>query len=241
MEEISTGGVIGRVFQIYRGNAGVLLGAALIIFGIDALAGLVLDGGLLIFAGILSLVLGTFYQGMVVELVSDVQDGRRDSSVGALFRSVSPAVLPLIGVAFLSGLGIGIGFLLLIVPGLFLLTIWSVVSPVVVLERPGVLAAFSRSRELVRGQGWTVFGIIVLVFLLIAAVAIAAAVVGSRTGNGGEAVASWLLSALTQPVAALTASVLYFTLLARQHAAAEASKARQPASYGDFQPPLPGR
>ena len=63
------------------------------------------------------------------------------------------------------GLGILVGFILLIVPGLFLLTIWAVVAPVTVLERPGIFAAFGRSRELVRGHGWTVFGALVLVFL----------------------------------------------------------------------------
>lgn len=235
MEPISTSGVIGEVLRIYRDQAPVLLGTALIIFGIDALATFALTGSLLIVAALISLILSTFYQGMVVELVRDVQDGRRDSSVGALFRSVSPAVLPLIGVSILAGLGIGIGFVALIVPGLFLLTIWSVVAPVTVLERPGVLAAFGRSRNLVYGHGWTVFGVIAVVFGLVVAVAIAAAVVGGLSGDAGEAISNWLLTTITQPVAALTASVLYFALLGRQGEPGPA-----PASYGGFSPPAPG-
>jgi hypothetical protein len=37
--------------------------------------------------------------------------------------------------------------------------------------------------------------------------------IGLVLGDVGGAIVSWLFNALTQPVAALTASVLYFTLL----------------------------
>lgn len=239
MEAVSTGGVIGRVMQIYRDQTGVLLGTALIIFGIDALASFLLADSLLALAAILSLVLGTFYQGMVVELVRDVQDGRRDSSVGALFRSVSPAVVPLIAVSFLAALGIGIGLLLLIVPGLFLLTIWAVVAPVTVLERPGVFSAFGRSRELVRGHGRPVFGVMMVVLALVVGVSIASVLIGRAVGDGGEAVTSWLFSALVQPVSALAASVLYFALLAHRGRTDEVGQPQ--ASYGGFAPPAAER
>jgi hypothetical protein len=58
-----------------------------------------------------------------------------------------------------------------------------------------------------------VFGTIVLVFLLVIAASIAAALIGLALGDVGRAILSWIFDALTQPVAALTASVLYFTLL----------------------------
>jgi hypothetical protein len=149
---------------------------------------------------------------MVVQLVRDVQDGRRDNTIRELFGSVSPVLPALIAVSILGALGIGIGFLLLIIPGLILLTVWSVVAPVTVIERLGVFSAFGRSRKLVRGYGWSVFGT-VLVFLLVLAASIAAALIGLALGDVGRAILSWIFNALTQPVAALTASVLYFTLL----------------------------
>jgi hypothetical protein len=211
---VSPGDVIGRAFEIYRDQIGVLVPAALLVFAVDALASWVFDEGVLtLVAVVVSLVLATLYEGMVVQLVRDVQDGRRDNTVGELFGSVSPVLLPLIAVSILAGVGISIGFVLLIVPGLILLTFWSVVAPVTVIERPGVLRAFGRSRELVRGYGWPVFGTIVLVFLLVIAASIAAALIGLVLGDVGRAILSWIFNALTQPVAALTASVLYFTLL----------------------------
>lgn len=226
MQRLTPGDVIGRAFQIYREQIGVLLPAALLVFAVDAVIGWLLDeGALVLIAGLVSLVLTTLYQGMVVQLVRDVQDGRRDNTVGELFASVSPVLLPLIAVSILAGIGIGIGLLLLIVPGLILLTFWSVVAPVTVIERPGVFSAFSRSWELVRGHGWPVFGTIVLVFLLVIAAGIVAGVIGAALSDGARAVLSWLFDALTQPVAALTASVIYFTLL-REHGAGETAPER---------------
>lgn len=191
-----------------------LLTAAVIIFAINLVAALVLTGALAIVAGAISLAASIFYQGMVVQLVRDVQDGRRDSSLGELFASVRPVALPLLVVAILFGIGVGIGFILLIIPGLFLLTIWAVVAPVVVVERPGILSAFGRSRELVRGHGWMVFGVIVLIIVLVLIVSALAALANEALGNVAGAVVQWLAGTLTAPVAALAASVLYFALVA---------------------------
>jgi hypothetical protein len=214
VQGVSPGDVIGRAFAIYRDQVGVLLPAALLVFAVDAVVSWVFDEGVLtLVAVVVSLVLAILYEGMVVQLVRDVQDGRRDNTMGELFSSVSPVLAPLIAVSILAGLGIGIGFLLLIVPGLILLTFWSVAAPVTVIERPGVFRAFGRSWALVRGYGWPVFGTIVLVFLLVIAASIAAALIGLALGDVGRAILRWIFDALTQPVAALTTSVLYFTLL----------------------------
>jgi hypothetical protein len=205
-QSIDPGSVIASAISIYKNHAAVLIGAAVVVFAVEAILVLVLGA-------ILSIVVGTFFNGMVVELVRDVQDGRLDASIGDLFKSVTPVVLPLIAVSFLAGIGIAIGFVLIIVPGLFLMTIWSVVAPVTVLERPGVFAAFTRSRELVRGYGWQVFGVIVVVILIAVVVAVIVAIVTSGMGDGGRAIVQWVLNVITAPLSALLVSVLYFGLL----------------------------
>jgi hypothetical protein len=156
--------------------------------------------------------LSILYQGMVVRLVQDVQDGRRDHSVGQLLRSVEPVFWPLVAVSILFGIGVAIGFILLIIPGLILLVIWSVVAPVTVLERPGVFAAFRRSREIVRGNGWNVFGVIVIVFVIVVLISIAAGLAASGLGSVGRALVQWAVNSAIAPVTALSASVLYFAL-----------------------------
>jgi hypothetical protein len=150
-----------------------------------------------------------------VGLVRDVQDGRRDSSVGELIEATWPVVLPLIGIGILSGIAIGIGFLLLVVPGLILLTIWAVIAPVVVVEHSGVMDAFGRSREIVRGNGWQVFGVIFTAFVI---TAIAAAIFGAIGLAISDSVGMRILvnvaaSTLTAPIAALAAATIYYRLL----------------------------
>jgi hypothetical protein len=55
-----------------------------------------------------------------------------------------------------------LGFVLLLAPGTYLLIVWSVAIPVVVLERPGGLRALTRSSDLVRGHRWKVLVLAVL-------------------------------------------------------------------------------
>ena len=114
-------------------------------------------------------IVGYFWvQAALVELVRDVRDGRADRSVVETYRAVQPHLMAVIIAGILAGIGIAIGLVLLIVPGLFLLTIWSMLVPVIVIEGKSAGESFSRSREVVRGNGWNVFGLILLTFLLVA-------------------------------------------------------------------------
>jgi hypothetical protein len=212
IQQISPGPVVRRIWEIYRDNIGVLVGTAVVLFALQFVVALLLSGALGVFVVLLFWVLSTLYQGMVVELVGDVKDGRRDHSVGDLLHSVEPVLFPLMIVSLLFGLGVAIGFILVIIPGLILLTIWSVVAPVTVLEHPGVFAAFGRSRALVRGHGWDVFGVIVLIYLTVVVVSVLAGLIAAPLGAGGRALVEWAVTVLIAPVPALGASVLYFAL-----------------------------
>lgn len=211
-QKIRPGEVIGSALEIYGAQVWVLIPAAVVLFAIVAAARLIFTGSAAVLVSVLAIVLSTFYQGMVVELVADVQDGRRDSSVGQLFRGVAPIVLSLIGLALVVGVGIMIGLVLLIVPGLILWTIWSVAAPSLVIERKGVFAAMGRSRELVRGHGWQVFGVILVVLVLALLAGILVGVLASGLGNGGVAVVQWAANVIVAPFTALVSAVLYFSL-----------------------------
>src|SRR5664279_2285545 len=142
-ERIDVGAVIRRVFGIYVDQAPVLLPASAVVFVVTGIVTALLVAaapGLALLALLLSLVATTLFTGMVVELVADLQDGRRDHSVGDLLRAAAPVIGQLILVGIVAAIGIVIGFVLIIVPGLILITIWAVAAPVVVLERPGVLS-----------------------------------------------------------------------------------------------------
>jgi hypothetical protein len=219
---LDVGGVIRRVFSIYVDQASVLMPAAAVVFVFTGILRTVLvasSPGLALIAALVALVAVTLFTGMVVGLVADVQDGRRDATVAQLLGAVTPVFGRLILVGLVAGVGIVIGFIAIVVPGLILITIWSVIAPVVVLERPPGLGALKRSRNLVRGNGWPVFGVIVVLVVGVNVVADLIEVLGDSAGTGAGIVVTVVVQILTAPLAALAASVLYFELLARAPAA----------------------
>lgn len=239
-DRLKPGDVIGSALEIYGAQVWVLIPAAIAVFAILAVARVVFTGAAVALVSILSIVLATFYQGMVVELVRDVQDGRRDNSVGQLFGSVAPIVLPLIGLSLVVGLGVAVGFVLLIVPGIYLMTIWAVAAPSLVIERRGVFAAIGRSRELVKRHGWQVLGVIAVVVVLALLTGIAVGALASGLGNGGVAVVQWAANVIVSPFTALVSAVMYFSLLRLHGEAAAAPRPAAPETGLPTDPPSLG-
>ncbi|HEV2811769.1 MAG TPA: hypothetical protein VGW10_00850 [Solirubrobacteraceae bacterium] len=214
-EKLDTAGIFERLFEVYKAQFSLLFPAAVIVFlPVALLNGAFVAGGgvgLLLVGAVISIVAGFWLQGMVIEAVRDIQDGKRDFTLGGLFRSVAPVLPLLIGIGILTGIGIAIGLVLLIVPGLILITWWSVVAPVVVVERRG-FDAFGRSRNLVRGNAWQVFGVIVVVFIIqLVANALLRAIFGDDSFVG-QSIASLLSGALIGPVSAIAAALVYLEL-----------------------------
>ena len=71
-----------------------------------------------------------------------------------------------VDVAFVTGVMVGIGFVLLVVPGLILACMFFVAVPVAVVERPGVFEALARSGRLTRGHRVPILGVLVATFYL---------------------------------------------------------------------------
>jgi hypothetical protein len=214
-DRLDTARVFERVFAIYRLQAGVLLPAAVILYVVPAALGLAngLTGQALALAA--SVIAAVGYQGLVVQAVRDIQDGVRDLSLGGLFRSVSKVLGPLLWTALLVGIGVFLGFLLFIIPGLVLLTQWAVAAPVVVCEVRTPPQAIGRSRALVRGHGWQVFSVLVVTFLLVLIADVLLANIANAVSDSDVAfaVAQLIAGTITAPVFALASAVLYLELL----------------------------
>lgn len=214
-DRLDTARVFERVFAIYRLQASVLLPAALLVYLIPALVGLSRSVTAQALALAATVVAAVGYQGLVVQAVRDIQDGMRDLSVGGLYRSVGRVLAPLLWTAILVGIGVFLGFLAFIIPGLVLLTQWAVAAPVVVCEERTAPQAIGRSRQLVQGHGWQVFGVLIVTFLLVVIAQTAlAAVATSISGSAiSYAVANLIGGTLTAPIFALASAVLYLELL----------------------------
>jgi len=219
--QVDVGAVIRRVFDIYVEQAAVLMPAAAVVFAFTGILGGVLIAAsptLAFLAVAIDLVAVTLFTGMVVQLVADVQDGRRDATPRQLLGAAAPVLGQLILVGVVVAVGIMAGFILLILPGLILITMWSVAAPVVVLEHPGVFAALRRSRLLVRGNGWRVFAVILALVVLVGAAGNLIDAAAESAGTGAGIVARVVVGVLSAPLSALAAAVLYFDLRARSAA-----------------------
>jgi hypothetical protein len=229
--KVSVGDTLRETFAIYRDHAGVLLPVA---FWLFLFAGAVEELTPLI-VGLVGLAVGTLYQGMVVGLVREARTGHRDFSIRELAGSALPVFWRLLGAGLLVAIGLVGGFLLLIVPGLYLLAIWAVVAPAIVVERRRVTEALGRSRQLVRGNGWPVLGAALTGILLGAVLSFGLTLLAKAIVDGEviELVLRVLGQAVAAPISALVASVLYFRLIEIER------HRRAPEPDADLPPRLP--
>ncbi len=250
-KRVRAGEVVSETFSVYGENFLALFGSAIAVFVVVGLAAGILQGigGIILglVAAAIRLAGQALFTGFVVELVRDVRDGRRDQTVGDLFSAASPFILPLIGFGILFGIGVAIGFILIVIPGLILLTFWSVGAPAIVVEGAGPIDAFGRSWRLVRGQAWSVFGALVLIWLIVLVVWFVFAAIANPIGNGE--VSTWIASivstTLTAPIFAIAVTVIYFDLTDGSGAAAAQQPppppptAQQPPPPPQSEPPPP--
>jgi hypothetical protein len=151
-----------------------------------------------------------------------------EASFREIFARVSPSIVPLLVAGLLAGFGIAFGLILLVVPGLFLLTIWAVIAPVIVIEKRGALESFGRSRALVRGHGWTVFGIVLITGLLSAVASSLLQAAFSALPRFLEIfVGSTIAQAVVAPFGAIALAITYFRLRDAHGAAEGAGTAAQ--------------
>lgn len=210
---------------MYRTHALHLVTVAFVVYVVAALVEALLAGlpgwlGALL-AAIVALIAVFLLQAALVKAVEDVRDGRADLSLGETLRAARPAVARVLVASILAGIAIAIGLVLLIAPGLYLLTIWCLIVPVVVLEGAGIGAAFGRSRQLVRGFGWQVFGTLVTVFLILIAVDLVVGLILSPLPDAAAQALSGLISGtFVAPFLALVLTLGYFRLLSAHNKSA---------------------
>lgn len=125
------------------------------------------------------------------------------ASVGDAFRIALRRFLPMLGLIILWALGLMVGYLLIVIPALILLTMWSASAPALVAEGIGPIAAFGRSRVLTKGFRWPVFGALVIFGIMYFALSIAlqgGSTTGMLTLYGSSPVAALALATLVSTV-----------------------------------------
>jgi len=129
-------------------------------------------------------------------------------------------VLPVVSAAeIIANIGILLGFLALIVPGVLLALRWSVVAQVAAIEHEGWLPALRRSRKLTADHYGHILGLLLLTGAVAAAVHFGVGAISPGDTSGLASVALGIaVDTLLASFTALALALLYFDLLARQAA-----------------------
>jgi len=112
--------------------------------------------GYLLYFVFANLLQAAMMHGTVVTL-----NGGHASFFDCLATGVRHAV-PLTIITVLATLGMMVGFVLLVVPGIILALAWSVIAPVRVTENTGILETFGRSARLTKGHRGSLFLLMLL-------------------------------------------------------------------------------
>lgn len=185
---------------------------------------------------VLTAIFGAILTGMLTLVVTDDVLGRR-MPLADLWQRTRPRLPRLIGLSFLIGLLQIVGLFFFVVPGVWLWGVLAVAVPAFMVEDLGVRAALRRSRRLVHGTFWRVWGIRALGVAVVSVVSsilavpfsvIAALVSGESlsgiSGSGGLPVAYVLITSIgsilattfTAPVRAGIDALLYIDLRMRK-------------------------
>ncbi|MCL4436448.1 MAG: hypothetical protein M1503_03450 [Thaumarchaeota archaeon] len=166
------------------------------------------------FFALVSMVVFMISGGMVVKYTSDIIETGK-GSVQQSFDETIARFPSLIAVSLITSLLIGVGFILLIAPGVILAIIFSLTIPVVMIEKRGALESLSRSQRLIDGHWKKTFGLLLMVGVL-TGIASLLSVIFSPPPLGiilGTAVGS-----IIDPLYFIAITVLYHSMVIREQA-----------------------
>ncbi|MCG3757533.1 hypothetical protein [Amycolatopsis sp. Poz14] len=110
---------------------------------------------------VISMLTQTFLTGFLTVVMGKAVLGR-PVDFGSAMREAAPRLLPLLAVTVLYTLATMVAAVFCLIPAVLPYVFWSLAGPALVLERGTIGQAFTRSRQLVAGMFWRVFGVLLL-------------------------------------------------------------------------------
>lgn len=231
--EFSISNVFNNTFGVIARNAAIFLGLSLVIVGLPQLgigmyvtpaasdptalftsAGAIVTSivGYFVFL-FLSIILQA---SLIVASANDIA-GKPVNFGECVSRAVAK-LLPLIGLGIVVAVGISIGLVMLIIPGIILYLMWMVAVPAMMVENLDVSGALSRSAALTKGSRLKLLGLIVVFIIFSWIIAIPIGLV-SMISPSLSIVSSALLSTVSAAVGAAGIAAVYIELRATKEGA----------------------
>ena len=184
--------------------------------------------GLAVFGGIISWVIGSIATGMVVKSASDVIE-KGAGNLQESFNFTISMLPSLLVASIITGVLIFIGILLLLIPGIILLIIFSLVVPAIIIEQKGAFDSLGRSSKLVSNRWLKTFALLIVIGLIMVAVSLittfvllpgyvylAAPPFGNGTAFAIRLIISSIVGSFVSPILPLAETLLYYSMVARE-------------------------
>lgn len=175
--------------------------------------------------------IGPLISALHVHAVVLIGEGERPRIAEVALRGLR--VLPVVAAAeIMATLGIGVGFVLFILPGVLLACRWSVVAQAAAIENEGWLPALRRSGALASGKYLHVLGVLIACGIISFAITLAAAATAGSGSGPGSVVLGIAAHTVAASLTALITAILYFDLRSRprEDSLLERTRTRTPPS-----------
>jgi len=244
LQPLGFGEILDAGFRLWRQNLGIFVGVAAVL-GVPILlinSYITWDNVIAVQGGFLyvndpdlvnNLNLIMIVVGVVATLVTNgalmLVAVRRyqgiNLKIGEAFRTVLKRFFPFLGLMILMGLGIGAGMIALLIPGIFLMVAWQLAFPVFWQEGVGPVESLRRSYTLMKGRWWSLFGMMVVLFIIVFVFSLLSGAVMAKTwiGDGQmltytllTAVGSAVINILLAPLFPAVVTAFYFDTRVRR-------------------------
>ena len=225
---MSFGEILDTGFQLLRNHFTLLVSLSLVIYAPVAVLSLLVGGlqtdaispGVVLLTGIpiaLTLLVIAPMVGAAITFALGKLYLGEEVTFGAAMGEALSLTVPLVGTSFLSTLATGLGFALLVVPGVYLLLSFILLWQVMVMERIFGMAALKRSHELMKGNRMRALGVLFIGGILVIVLSTGLQMIFSLLpliGPLASAVAQAIGSVYTTAISV----VLYFDIRCRKEA-----------------------
>jgi hypothetical protein len=106
-------------------------------------------------------------QGAFIKAAQRAHDDQAIPGIGVIVAEALPFMWTLIGATIVSTIVVFLGILAFIIPGIMFGVWFTFIGIAVVLEGRGVTESLGRSREIVHGNWWRIFGMLLLIGIIV--------------------------------------------------------------------------
>lgn len=167
----------------------------------------------MILIGSFSSIVNTIAKGIAVRYASGLLE-KGEASLQEGFSFTMSRLVSLLVAAIITGILMVVGLFCLIVPGIIVSIMFSLVTPVIMIERIGALDSLGRSRRLVSKRWGKTFAVYVLIGIINSIISVIVGIIVRPLDPVGSIISS-IIAAVIQPVPPIATTFLYYSMIVR--------------------------